>query len=74
MARIQVQTDDCRTVLDELNVQLANINNEAAWCVELLDRLERAIQDSERRRGGSRRRVRHPAAIVPATDYRSVRG
>ncbi|HMD51809.1 MAG TPA: hypothetical protein VKG62_03780 [Solirubrobacteraceae bacterium] len=72
MARILVQTNDHRTVLDERDVQLTDIND-AASCVGLLDRLEQAIRDSEQRPGRASHPVRHLAAIVPTRDYREVR-
>lgn len=66
MARILVQTDDRRTILDEHDVQVADINDELV-ASRLLDRLERAIAVAERRRP-----TRRIAAIVPASDYREV--
>jgi len=71
MARILVQTNDSRTVLEERNVQLADINDGES-AAGLLDRLERAIQDAERRLDRRSPRVRHLAAIVPVSDYRDV--
>ena len=71
MARILVQTNDRRTVLDERNVQIADINDQTS-ASGLLDRLEHAIADAERRRGRRSPPVRHVAAIVPVSDYRDV--
>jgi hypothetical protein len=70
MARILVQTNDCRTVLDERDVRLADINER----IGLLDRLEDAVKDAERPPTRSNRRFTHLAAIVPARDYRAVSG
>ncbi len=71
MARILVQTNDRRTVLDQRNVRIADIDDEES-AVALLDRLADAIQLAEARLGARRRTVRHLAAIVPASDYRDV--
>ncbi len=71
MARILVQTNDRRTVLDEGDVQIADINDQES-AAGLLDRLEHAIEDAERRRRRRSRPVRHLAAIVPVSDYRDV--
>jgi hypothetical protein len=48
MARIVVETDDGRAVLDERGVGLTDIRGESA--IQLLDRLESAIEDAERPR------------------------
>jgi hypothetical protein len=48
MARIVVETDDERLVLDERDIELADIRGESA--IQLLDRLECAIRDAERMR------------------------
>jgi ArsR family metal-binding transcriptional regulator len=71
MARILVQTDDRRTVLDAGDVNLADINDRES-ASSLLDRLERAIQTAERRPGAARAGVRRVASIVPVSDYRDV--
>jgi hypothetical protein len=71
MARILVQTDDHRTVLEAGNVHVADINDQET-CVRLLDRLERAIHDSERRLVTPNPPVRHMAGVAPARDYREV--
>jgi len=68
MARILVQTNDYRTVLDERNVQLADINDKTPNA-DLLERLGQAIQDSERRPSRRTPSVRRPVAIAPATGY-----
>lgn len=73
MARILVQTNDYRTVLDESDVQLADINDEQV-AGGLLDRVGRAVHDAECGRARPRRPVRRLAAIVPVSDYRVVRG
>jgi hypothetical protein len=66
MARILVQTNDYRTVLDERNVQLADINDEASNA-DLLERLRQAIRDSARRpRDPS---ARHQVAILQTKGY-----
>jgi hypothetical protein len=72
MARILVHTNDRRTVLEEGNVQLQDINDQRT-AVGLLDRLERAVHDADRRRVRPDRRVRRLAAILPACDYRDAR-
>jgi hypothetical protein len=70
MARILVQTNDRRTVLDEADVRLADISDDDC-AAALLDRLEGAIENAERAPGPSpppeRRR-----AIVPVSSYRDV--
>jgi hypothetical protein len=43
MARIVVQSDDYRTVLDERHVRLAEINE----CLRLLDRPEQGVMEAE---------------------------
>jgi hypothetical protein len=73
MARILVQTNDYRTVLDERNVQLADINDKAPNA-ELIQRLGRAIQDSERRPSRRSRSARHLVAIAPAKGYLELNG
>jgi hypothetical protein len=73
MARILVQTNDYRTVLDERDVQLADISDERS-AGSLRDRLERAVQEAERRRVRRNQPLRRVAVIVPATDYRAVSG
>jgi hypothetical protein len=66
MARILVQTNDYRTVLDERNVQLADINDERPNA-DMLERLRQAIRDSGRRpRNPS---ASHQVAILPAKGY-----
>ncbi len=72
MARIVVQTDDRRTVLDEGDVQVADISDEDS-SRPLLHRLEQALRDAESRRFSRTRRVRRLVAIVP-TSYRDVNG
>jgi hypothetical protein len=57
MARILVQTNDYRTVLDERHVRLADINE----CLCLLDRLEQAVKEAERPPTRSSRRLTHMA-------------
>ena len=65
MARILVRTNDYRTVLDERNVQLADINDESSNAD--LQRLRQAIRDSARRpRNPS---ARHQVAILPTKGY-----
>ncbi len=73
MARILVQTNDYRTVLDEADVELADITRPDADH-GLLARLEHAVRDAETRRRRPRTGVRHLASIVPVSDYRDVRG
>jgi hypothetical protein len=70
MARITVQTDDRRTVLEERDVKLDHIRDEAC-ASDLVDRLRRAVQDTERP-SAPRRPARRLASIVPARDYRLV--
>jgi len=73
MARILVQTNDRRTVLDEGGVQAADIHDQSA-AGSLLDRLERAVCDAESRRFSTNARVRRLAVIVPTSGYREVGG
>ena len=73
MARILVQTNDHLTVLDEADVELADMTRPDADR-GLLARLEHAVRDAERRRRRPRAGVRHLASIVPVSDYRDVRG
>jgi hypothetical protein len=68
MARILVQTNDYRTVLDERNVQLADINDETSNA-DLLERLRQAIRDSARRRRPRSPSARHQVAVLPAKGY-----
>ena len=70
MARILVQTNDCRTVLDERDVLLADLHER----ITLLDRLEDAVKDAERPRTRPNRRFRRIAMIVPDGDHRTVSG
>jgi len=60
MARILVQTNDYRTVLDERYIKLADINE----CLGLLDRLEQAVKEAER--PPTRRSFGRMAMIDPA--------
>jgi hypothetical protein len=70
MARILIQTNDRRTVLDERIVQSADLSDERSERT-LLDRLKQAVDDVEL--GAPKRsRIRRLAAIVPASDYRCV--
>ncbi len=73
MARILVQTDDRRTVLEAANVELADINEEHL-ASDLLERLERAITLADRSAGCSARPLRRLASIVPLSDYRDLGG
>jgi hypothetical protein len=68
MARILVQTDDRRTVLDEEGVNPADVESEAAQ--RLLGRIERAVEDADRRRPD--RGFRRLGVIAPASDYRQI--
>jgi hypothetical protein len=68
MARILVQTDDRLTVLDEGGVNPADIGSEAAQ--RLLGRIERAVEDADRRR--QRPRFKRLGVIAPASDYREI--
>jgi hypothetical protein len=70
MARITVQTDDRRTVLEEADVQVDQIRDDVS-ASHLLDRLRRAVQDAERP-APRKRSARRLASIVPARDYRVV--
>ena len=73
MARILVQTNDRRTILDAPNVEVADIND-GELAADLLDRLEHAIvlaDDGANRHGRTLRRL---SAIVPLSDYRDVGG
>jgi hypothetical protein len=70
MARITVQTDDRRTVLEERDVQIDQIRDEPS-ASHLLDRLRRAVQDAERP-PAIKRPVRRLVSIVPARDYKLV--
>ena len=49
MARIVVQTDDRRTVLEEPDVQLADVSD-ARTRLQLMGRLQAAVGDAERSR------------------------
>ena len=71
MARIVVQTDDRRTVLEEPDVQLADVSD-ARTRLQLMGRLQAAVGDAERSR--PRRRVKRLLTILPAADYREVSG
>jgi hypothetical protein len=68
VARILVQTNDRRTVLDEADVHPADMSGTP----NLLDRLERAVEEAERVRPTPRFRRR--GAIPQAKDYREVSG
>ena len=72
MARIVVQTDDRRTVLEEPEVQVSDVSNARAR-LQLMGRLEAAVGDAERARP-RRRPVKRLLTIVPAVDYREVSG
>jgi hypothetical protein len=71
MARIVVQTDDRRTVLEEPDVQLADVSD-ARTRLQLMGRLQAAVGDAERSR--PRRQVKRLLTILPAADYREVSG
>jgi len=71
MARIVVQTDDRRTVLEEPDVQLADVSD-ARTRLQLMGRLQAAVGDAERSR--PRRQVKRLLTILPAVDYREVSG
>lgn len=71
MARIVVQTDDRRTVLEEPDVQVADISD-ARTRLQLMGRLQAAVGDAERSR--PRRQVKRLLTILPAADYREVSG
>jgi len=68
MARILVQTNDHRTVLDERHVRLADINE----CLCLLDRLEQAVKEAERPPTRSRRHFGHVPMVAPASEGRAI--
>jgi hypothetical protein len=70
MARILVQTNDCRTVLDERDVQATDIDDGRS-AGTLLDRLGRAVRDAELDTP-TRTPIKRLAAILPASDYRAV--
>ncbi len=70
MARILVQTDDRRTVLEAPNVEL----NEERLAADLLERLERAITLADGSAASSARPLRRLASIVPLSDYRDLGG
>ena len=70
MARITVQTDDRRTVLEERDVHVDEIRDEPS-ASHLLQRLRRAVQDAERP-PALKRPVRRLVSIVPARDYKLV--
>ncbi len=72
MARIVVQTDDRRTVLEEPDVQLSDVSD-ARTRLQLMGRLQAAVTDAERSRR-PRRQVKRLLTILPATDYREVSG
>ncbi len=67
MARILIQTNDRRTVLDE-GVQPEDVTPDAAE--RLLGRIGRAVADAER--GSHNPRFRRVGVIAPASDYREV--
>jgi N-formylglutamate amidohydrolase len=70
MARITVQTDDERTVLEERDVHVHHIRQEPA-ASHLIERLARAVQDAERP-PARKRAVRRLVSIVPVRDYKLV--
>ena len=71
MARILVQTNDRRTVLDEADVRLADISDDDR-AAALLDRLEGAVENAERAPSQSPPRFERDSAIVPVSSYRDV--
>jgi hypothetical protein len=71
MARIVVQTDDHRTVLEERGVQLADVND-GPESVDLMTRLRTAVGTAERT--PAKPAVRRLLTILPAADYREVCG
>ena len=71
MARIVVQTDHRRTVLEQPDVQVADISD-ARTRLQLMGRLQAAVGDAERSR--PRRQVKRLLTILPAADYREVSG
>ena len=73
MAHILVQTNAHRTVLDESDVELADLDDRKS-AADLLERLRTAVQGAEPRPGRRSRHVRRVASIVPATYYRDVCG
>jgi hypothetical protein len=70
MARLLLQTDDARTLLEERDIGLADLDDEAAGR-RLLGRLGRAIESSPQR--PSRKPIRHVLAFVPAGEHRALR-
>lgn len=73
MAHLLLQTNDHRTILDECDVELADIDDERLRA-DLLARLGRGIRDSERGRRRAQRRAGRIAAIRAVTDYRELSG
>ena len=70
MARILVQTDDRRTVLDERNVGLTDVAD-VHGATGLLDRLQAAIEHAERMRPKGARRPRR-GSVVSVAHYRDI--
>jgi hypothetical protein len=73
MARILVQSNDHRVVLDARNVRHADIKADESPG-GLLDRLERAVRDADRDRTSRKRAPERLLAIVPARGYLDVSG
>ncbi len=73
MARIVVQTDNHRTVLEEDGVGVADISSEDSNGGGLLARLERALRDADTNRLARKAPVRRLAVLVP-TSYRDLGG
>jgi len=71
MARIVVQTDDHRTVLDERHVQLEDVSDGKA-STDLMARLRKAVGKAESTT--PKRPVKRLLTILPAADYREVSG
>lgn len=73
MARILVQSNDHRVVLDARNVRRAEIKAGESRG-GLLDRLERAVRDADRDQTSSKRAPERLLAIVPVRGYLDVSG
>jgi hypothetical protein len=73
MARILVQSNDHRIVLDARNVTHAEIKADVSPG-GLFDRLERAIRDADRGQPLRKRAPERHRAIVPVRGYLEVSG
>jgi len=71
VARILIQTDDRRTLLDEGDIEVADLHD-APLRSALFERIGRALQDAGGPPASRRPAARRVAVILPAVDYREV--